>query len=180
MGADGLLPRANHDACYHGLIETAARIDREGSADTAFAFRRGNDPVFENHRSPDGKWAGPPQFAEAINAERTRRWSARESVAFCNNLNRVAQQLGPEWRTELVDIAAFAQPLAEPGTPLAAAAAGRAEGAYGVTAEVARLRSVAFPPTVVEPLAIPPRRSPAGERPHPHQRPGSHPELRRE
>jgi UDP-N-acetylglucosamine kinase len=147
--------RGNHDHCYAGMVETAARVDQDGGADTVFAFRRGNHPVFQNHRSASGAWSGPQGFADAIEAERVREWTQLESLSFCHGLNRVAQNLGLEWTSELADIAEQARPLCDPAMPLDEAVAGRAEGAYLVAAaESARLREARLVPAVSVPTEL--------------------------
>ncbi|MFK4086193.1 zeta toxin family protein [Kribbella sp. NPDC020789] len=126
-GRGRFVAQSNHDGCYRGIPETIAAVQSERLADSVIVFRRGAVVVSSARRAEDGSWAGSQHLAKDVVAERSRPWGTTASLKFCTSLNRIAQQGGPTWHPELREIAELAAPLVGPGTPLKAAAKGRAD-----------------------------------------------------
>lgn len=149
-GFGRFVSRANHDACYTDMLETATRIDSDRNVNAVFARRRDDVTLYMNDRLPNGSWRNEPGLARAVDAERSRPWTRQESLAFAVQLNRVAHALKqvtpessrPQWQEDLRHVADLARPLAVAGTPLEAAAAGQLAPA-GFNA--ARLTDPAYP-----------------------------------
>lgn len=77
-----------------------------------------------NRIGPDGRWILPSPIREAIIAERTRRWTPAELIAFRRDLAAVEADLGDTWATELGQIRFLAR--SGPGRPAEAPAARQA------------------------------------------------------
>lgn len=80
-GPGRLTVPANAARSYRGIAEFAALIDESGAADLVAVYRRTVDmtgPAYINRLAPTGNWAEPPQFAEALAAERNRPLSPDE------------------------------------------------------------------------------------------------------
>jgi UDP-N-acetylglucosamine kinase len=167
-GRGRFVAKSNHDACYRGVPETTAAVEARYLADNVTVFRRGAVVVAAAERDAEGKWAGTPQFAEAVKTERSRAWGTTASLKFCTSLNRIAQQGGRTWHPELREIAQLAAPLAVAGTPLEAAAEGRADASFRAVAGLSRTRSAGLLPTEASGPA-PPITSSRPRRSRPHQ-----------
>jgi UDP-N-acetylglucosamine kinase len=115
-GRGRLTDRANHDDCYTGVLQTAVRIDAECLVDVVAVYRRGNQLLYGNTVTVEGTWARPPAAAAVVAAERTRPWSVAEARDFLADLHRLEEEMSPDWREELVEIAGLARPHLPPGT----------------------------------------------------------------
>jgi hypothetical protein len=119
-GRGRFVAQANHDGCYHGMIETVAAIEADHLADTVVVFRRGAEVVAESHLDDQGRWSGATGLAATVRAERVRPWTIDESLRFCATLDRVATSAGPARHPELRRIAQLAVPLVADSTQLEA------------------------------------------------------------
>ncbi len=152
-GRGRFVATSNHDACYRGIPETMAAIEAQRLADKVIVFRRGAVVVDSAERGPDGDWLGTPKLKNAVMAERSRPWGTTASLKFCTSLDRVARQGGPAWHPELREIAQLAAPLVVSGTPLEAAAEGRADASFRAVAGLSRARSAGLLPRGSSPAA---------------------------
>ncbi len=117
-GHGRLTLRDNHDSAYTGVLSTADTIDQQRLADAVSVYRRGDVLLYANDLTDNGDWRWPPGTRRAIEQERARPWTAQESERFAATYERLASDLGPEFRDELNDIAQAATPLLQPGVEL--------------------------------------------------------------
>jgi hypothetical protein len=111
QGHGRLSVQVNADRAYTGVLDLADLIDREQLAHYAGVFRRGeSDPRYRNWLNADGTWASDPALRPAIERERERPWTARETADFMNTHRRLQAQLSGEWTARLDKILAQAQP----------------------------------------------------------------------
>ncbi len=112
MGHGRLTLTANHDAAYTGVLQAATDIDHNRTVDAVAVYRRGNIELYANHLRSDGAWNAPPGARRAIEAERHRPWTPEETRRFIGTLEHLSEQMGPEWRPHLAEIAVLARPFA--------------------------------------------------------------------
>ncbi|MGL5859615.1 MAG: zeta toxin family protein [Angustibacter sp.] len=112
----------NHDACYRGILDTAAQIDTGHLADIVQVLRRGNHLVHANHLTQTGQWATRPQMRQAIEAERDRPWTTAEARDFLHAASSLTRQLDPGWHPRLTAVIDLARPHLPPGSEAAARA----------------------------------------------------------
>jgi hypothetical protein len=110
-GHGRLTLRDNHDSAYAGVLVTAEAIERDHLADDVSVYRRGNVVLYHNELGEDGTWRDPPGLREAIERERSRPWTLKESRQFADTYHRLAGRLGAEFHGELDSIARAAAPL---------------------------------------------------------------------
>jgi hypothetical protein len=138
-GTGRLTARQTHDAAYAGMLDAADFIDHSDAVDVVTVVRRGQHVLYANERDDNGRWQQPPATAEAIEAERARRWTAEETKQFADTVTRLAQEMGPRWQSDLADITQRAGPLADPQIPLPDLATDlRVDRPYAVEAEPER------------------------------------------
>ncbi|MFE3206079.1 zeta toxin family protein [Embleya sp. NPDC059237] len=76
----------NHDHCARALPQVLAMIETESLADRLTVVRRDTTLLYTNELDADGSWIRSPAADRAVLGERTRPWTARETVFFCANL----------------------------------------------------------------------------------------------
>jgi hypothetical protein len=97
---------------YAGILTSADLIDSGRLADTVAVYRRGSsEPTYTNHLNSAGEWADRPRLRAAIEAERSRPWTLRESQDFRLVQDRLTVQMDPEWRPRIVEIEELARPF---------------------------------------------------------------------
>ncbi|MGC0422061.1 Ni2+-binding GTPase involved in maturation of urease and hydrogenase [Embleya sp. AB8] len=72
----------NHDACARALPRVLAVVEAEGLADRVTVVRRDASVVYANEAGADGEWVRAPGADAALVAERTRPWTAPETIRF--------------------------------------------------------------------------------------------------
>ncbi|MFJ3877166.1 zeta toxin family protein [Streptomyces sp. NPDC090077] len=119
-GQGRLTVQANADESYRGILDLADKLDDSAVVHLANIYRRGESkPRYSNSNSTlgSGDWAGPPTLRDALEAERSRPWTAAESEAFVATQMRLRERshgLGPEWPKRLAMIEQQAAPLLTP------------------------------------------------------------------
>ncbi|GAA0298249.1 hypothetical protein GCM10010302_41150 [Streptomyces polychromogenes] len=128
-GQGRLTVQSNADESYRGILELADRVDGGVLAHVAGVHRRGEGkPRYSNTVDGSGAWSGPPRLAQALEAERTRPWTAAESEAFAATQLRLREasqgELPPARREQEAGIRQRMRDLAgaRPVAPLADAA----------------------------------------------------------
>lgn len=112
----GRLPvQANADRAYAGILNLADLIDSGHLADEVGVFRRGEAvPRYHNTVDHSGRWTATPALRAAVEAERSRIWTAAETADFLNTQARLRRELGPEWTQRLDELSRQAQPFINP------------------------------------------------------------------
>ncbi|NXY97375.1 zeta toxin family protein [Streptomyces sp. BR123] len=118
-GSGRLTVQANADRSYGGIVDLARLVDGQALADHVSVFRRGEGtPRHANALDAAGAWRNPPALAEAVEAERSRPWTAAESADFLQSQGKLHTETGPEWAGSLARIDALARPaLTAPSAP---------------------------------------------------------------
>ncbi|RZT75511.1 zeta toxin [Pseudonocardia sediminis] len=97
---------------YRGIPATAQLIDERAAADIVAVYRRDIDsaagPAYVNRLGEDGTWAYPPGFAQAIETERARPLTERETTNFTTVQNYLRSNLAPELIPRLEHVDALA------------------------------------------------------------------------
>lgn len=112
-GHGRLTVQANADRAYNGVLDLAAVIEREGLADYAAVFRRGEDRpryAITPHAS-SGRQPAARSLGDAITRERERTWTAHEAADFLRAHRKLQAQLGPDWAARLKQIQRQAETL---------------------------------------------------------------------
>ncbi|MEU5632213.1 zeta toxin family protein [Streptomyces rishiriensis] len=102
---------AAHTVSFHVLADVVRAA--EGVPDivgSVSVIRRDLTAVYRNARTPDGAWAQPPRGGDVVEIEQRRPYSPSEAAQFLATLRRVQGEL-PQYRRDLVEIAALAWPL---------------------------------------------------------------------
>jgi len=123
LGHGRLTETSNHDASYHGVLQAAGRIDRDDLIDAVAVYRRGNQLLYANNRTPERQWAQPPGAQAAVETERHHTWTYPEAQDFLDTSRRLATGLGPQWAPQLQEIKNLARPFLPPGAEAHADAA---------------------------------------------------------
>ncbi|WP_331721530.1 zeta toxin family protein [Streptomyces sp. NBC_00212] len=111
----GVAPRftasAAHDATF-GIVADVVRAAEHdpGTVASISIIRRDLAAVYRNERAPDGAWVQPPRGGHVLEAEQQRPYTTAEAAQFLAALRGV-QSVLPQYRTDLVEIAALAWPL---------------------------------------------------------------------
>ncbi|MEJ8653587.1 zeta toxin family protein [Streptomyces sp. MS1.AVA.3] len=102
---------AGHDATFHVLADVLRAAEGEPhTVDSISVIRRDLSAVYRNERTPDGTWARPPLGGHALEAAQQLPYTPAEAGQFLATLQRVQAEL-PQYRSDLVEIAALARPL---------------------------------------------------------------------
>lgn len=142
LGEGRFVDPAIHDECYQGVLRAAAAVEHDDLGDTVFAFRRSGQAVYANSRDASGTWVSPPGCVAAVQAERTRLWTAQEQAWFHKKITTLWRGIDPVWHPELQRIRALAQPLTGPSLPSLTA------GSWRVTPTRAEPGSTMPPPAL--------------------------------
>jgi hypothetical protein len=107
--------RFTQAAAHHRSSAVLADVIRAAEAepdivDSISVIRRDLTAVYRNNRTPQGVWAQPPQGGQVVEAEQQRRYTPAEAVRFLATLKQLQGEL-PQYRPDLVEIAALAWPL---------------------------------------------------------------------
>lgn len=102
---------AAHDRTFTVLAD-AVRVAEQvpGLVDSVAVIRRDLTALYRNARTADGTWACEPRGGDVVEAEQQRPYTAAEAAGFLATLQQVQGEL-PQYRQDLVEIAALAWPL---------------------------------------------------------------------
>lgn len=108
-------PRFTQGAAHDRTVAVLADVVRAAEQEphvvhSVSVIRRNVVAVYRNERTVDGTWARPPQGGQAVEAEQRRPYTPAEASEFLATLQHVHAQL-PQFRSDLVEIAALAWPL---------------------------------------------------------------------
>lgn len=111
----GGTPRFTQAAAHHRSSAVLAHVVRAAEEEphivrSVSVVRRDLTAVYRNHRTPEGVWLRPPQGGQVVEQEQHRPYTAQEAAQFLTALQRVQGEL-PQYRADLVEIAALAWPL---------------------------------------------------------------------
>jgi len=102
---------AAHDATFRILADVLRAVEAEPYlVDSVAVIRRDLTALYRNERTPDRAWARPPRGEDVLQAEQQRPYTLAEAARFFATLQRVQSEL-PQYRPDLVEIAAMAWPL---------------------------------------------------------------------
>ncbi|MGW2748089.1 zeta toxin family protein [Streptomyces sp. NPDC001450] len=111
----GGTPRFTSTAAHKvscGILANVVRAaeDEPYVVDSVSVIRRDLTAVYRNERTLGGTWAQPPRGGDVVEAEQQRRYTPAEATQFLATLQQVQDEL-PQYRSDLVEIAALAWPL---------------------------------------------------------------------
>jgi len=168
-GQGRLTVQANADQSYSGILDLAVRVDDGRLADQTAVFRRGEaEPRYSNALSSAGEWQAPPAFRAAIEAERVRPWTQKETADFVAAQTKLRAGMGREWAGRLDRIENLAKPLMTPDGVKALADARRSAAATATSTTVKAKPAPAQKPPSASPDAAP-RRDGPGQSPGPRR-----------
>lgn len=102
---------AAHQVSFNVLADVVRTAEDEPDiVDSVSVIRRDLTAVYRNERTPGGTWAQPPRGGHVVEAEQQRRYTPAEAAQFLATLQQVHGEL-PQYRPELLEIAALAWPL---------------------------------------------------------------------
>ncbi|MCX4885976.1 zeta toxin family protein [Streptomyces sp. NBC_00847] len=102
---------AAHDRTFAVLADVVRAAEEVPDlVDSVAVVSRDLTAVYRNTRAPDGAWAAPAQGGDVVEAEQQRPYTPAEAARFLAALQRVQGEL-PQYRQDLVEIAALAWPL---------------------------------------------------------------------
>ncbi|MFI5753075.1 zeta toxin family protein [Streptomyces sp. NPDC051644] len=110
----GVQPRFTAAAAHHatfGIIAAVAdAAERSPFVHRISVVRRDLTSVYLNERTPDGTLSGQPRAGQVVEAEQRRPYTSAEAAQLLATLKRLEGEL-PQYRSDLVEIAALAWPL---------------------------------------------------------------------
>ncbi|GLW19829.1 ATP/GTP-binding protein [Streptomyces sp. NBRC 13847] len=113
-GSPRFTSAAGHDATFRVLADALRAAEGEPRiVDSVSVIRRDLSAVYRNERTPDGTWVRPPRGGEVLETAQQLPYTPAEAGQFLATLQRVQGEL-PQYRSDLVEIAALARPLMPP------------------------------------------------------------------
>jgi Zeta toxin len=113
-GAGRLPSGEKQRLAYHGVAEVAAMLDREKLVDTVSVWNRDGEAVYFNRLGADGDWVHPAGTRQALEKERERHRTVRESDNFRQVHSRLSETMDVRFGPQLEEIGRQAQPLLAP------------------------------------------------------------------
>ncbi|MFD3480504.1 zeta toxin family protein [Streptomyces sp. NPDC058695] len=102
---------AAHDRTFAVLADVVRAAEQSPDiVDSVSVIRRDLTALYRNERTVGGAWARPPQGGQVVEAEQQRPYAPAEATRFWATLQRVQGEL-PQYRSDLLEIAALAWPL---------------------------------------------------------------------
>lgn len=102
---------AAHEVSFHVLADVVRAAEEiPNIVDSVSVIRRDLTAVYRNARTRGGAWAQQPRGGDAVEVEQQRPYTPTEAAQFLATLQRVQGEL-PQYRQDLVEIAALAWPL---------------------------------------------------------------------
>ncbi|MGW8730538.1 zeta toxin family protein [Streptomyces sp. NPDC055808] len=102
---------AAHDATFALVADVVRAAEHEpATVSSVSVIRRDLTAVYRNERTPGGRWSRPPMGGDMVEVEQQRPYTAAEAARLLADLHRVQREL-PQYRSDLVEIAALAWPL---------------------------------------------------------------------
>ncbi|MEV5138922.1 zeta toxin family protein [Streptomyces syringium] len=110
----GVQPRfttaAAHNATFSIIATVADAAERSPFVHRISVVRRDLTSLYLNERTPDGTLRGQPRAGQVVEAEQRRPYTPTEAAQLRATLRRLEREL-PQYRSDLVEIAALAWPL---------------------------------------------------------------------
>ncbi|MFJ2419950.1 zeta toxin family protein [Streptomyces brevispora] len=110
----GIQPRFTAAAAHHATFSIIATVadaaERSPFVHRISVVRRDLTSVYLNERTPDGTLSGQPRAGQVVEAEQRRPYTSAEAAQLLATLRRLEGEL-PQYRSDLVEIAALAWPL---------------------------------------------------------------------
>ncbi|MFE9637008.1 zeta toxin family protein [Streptomyces sp. NPDC006463] len=110
----GVQPRFTTAAAHHATFSIMATVadaaERSPFVHRISVVRRDLTPVYLNERTADGALSRRPRAGAVVEAEQRRPYTSAEAAQFLATLRRLEGEL-PQYRSDLVEIAALAWPL---------------------------------------------------------------------
>ncbi|AXK37814.1 ATP/GTP-binding protein [Streptomyces armeniacus] len=100
--------RSGHDACYAGVAAAVRSAEGLPAVGSLLILHRDLRTLYRNERARDGSWRCAARGAAALDAERTRPYTAREAASFLS-AHRALRAALPQYRAELEEIASLAR-----------------------------------------------------------------------
>ncbi|MFI6730125.1 zeta toxin family protein [Streptomyces atratus] len=101
---------AAHHATFSIIATVADAAERSPFVHRISVVRRDLTPVYLNERTADGALSGRPRARQVVEAEQRRPYTSAEAAQLLATLRRLEGEL-PQYRSDLVEIAALAWPL---------------------------------------------------------------------
>ncbi|MEV8529252.1 zeta toxin family protein [Streptomyces sp. NPDC052000] len=101
---------AAHDATFTVVPDVVRAAERSPYVDSLSVIRRDLTAVYRNERPRGGTWVHAPRGGHAVEAEQQRPYTPAEAAHLLATLQRLQGEL-PQYRSDLVEIAALAWPL---------------------------------------------------------------------
>ncbi|WP_316959639.1 zeta toxin family protein [Streptomyces sp. TRM68367] len=102
---------AAHDVTFSVVADAVRAAEQEPHTVSSISvIRRDLTAVYRGERTLGGAWARPPQAGHVLEAEQHRLYTPAEAAQFLATLQGVQSEL-PQYRSDLVEIAALAWPL---------------------------------------------------------------------
>lgn len=101
---------AAHATTFQVVPDVVRAAEHSPYVHCTSVIRRDLTAVYRNERTPDGSWSRPPRGGDFLEAEQHRPYTAAEAAQLLATLQRLKGEL-PQYRPDLVDIAALAWPL---------------------------------------------------------------------
>ncbi|MFJ3728557.1 zeta toxin family protein [Streptomyces sp. NPDC090045] len=101
---------AAHNATFSIIATVADAAERSPFVHRISVVRRDLTPVYLNERTADGALSGRPRAGQVVEAEQRRPYTSAEAAQLLATLRRLEGEL-PQYRSDLVEIAALAWPL---------------------------------------------------------------------
>ncbi|MFK0223934.1 zeta toxin family protein [Streptomyces vinaceus] len=109
-GSPRFTAAAAHDATFRIVPEVVRAAEHALYVHSVSVIRRDLTALYRNERAPDGSWTGALRGGDVLEAEQHRPYTAAEAAQLLATLQRLKREL-PQYRSDLVDIAALAWPL---------------------------------------------------------------------
>lgn len=109
-GNPRLTAAAAHDTTFEVVPDAVRAAEHSPYVHCTSVIRRDLTAVYRNERTPDGSWSRPPRGGDVLEAEQHRPYTTAEAARLLATLQRLKREL-PQYRSDLVGIAALAWPL---------------------------------------------------------------------
>ncbi|MEW1725071.1 zeta toxin family protein [Streptomyces sp. NPDC093109] len=109
-GSPRFTAAAAHDATFQVVPEVVRAAEHSPYVHCTSVIGRDLTAVYRNERAPDGAWNRTPRGGDVLEAEQHRPYTVAEAAQLLATLQRLKGEL-PQYRPDLVDIAALAWPL---------------------------------------------------------------------
>ncbi|MGW9454219.1 zeta toxin family protein [Streptomyces sp. NPDC055632] len=109
-GSPRFTTAAAHDVTFRVVPEAVRAAEQSPYVHSVSVVRRDLTAVYRNERTADGFWKRLPRGGDVLEAEQYRPYTPAEAGQLLATLQRLKREL-PQYRSDLIDIAALAWPL---------------------------------------------------------------------